>query len=460
MLIHNIKKFSLLCLAFITFQAWLSAQPKGPDTNKKGNAAPAASNAGAKVTGDPVKGQKLFEGNACVGCHGIDKAGTGPALRGVVGRHSSVQWVVKWVQNWKKLVATGDAEAIATSKLMATEMSLYDGLSDADVMDILAYIETAPKPVAKKAVASEAEKDNSALVYTLLAVVLILLSVYLILSKLKNNMRKTAIEKGSIDAEPLSANANLPWYKKVLPAKLQAMNPVVLTMFILSGGGLLLAGYGYKFGMEEIGVQKGYAPDQPIKFSHAKHAGELGLNCRYCHTGVEISKSATIPSTNTCMNCHKGIKVEKDEYGGETSPEIKKIYAALDYDDQKQGSEAFGKNARPVQWTRIHNLPDHAYFNHSQHVKVGKVECQECHGPIEKMDVVQQHSTLQMGWCIDCHRTRGVDVENNKYYEELHKNVKADIAKKGNKSEYRTADGKLKVTPAMNGGLECSKCHY
>jgi Cytochrome c7 and related cytochrome c len=216
----------------------------------------------------------------------------------------------------------------------------------------------------------------------------------------------------------------------------------------------------YWFGMTEIGVQKGYAPVQPIAYSHKLHAGDLKIDCKYCHSTAEYSKQASIPSLNTCMNCHKGVQKASTAEGDEISVEIKKIYAALDYNPEKNGAEAFGPNPRPIRWTRIHNLPDHAYFNHSQHVKVGKLACQTCHGPVEKMEVVQQWSTLQMGWCINCHLNTGMDVEANNYYKALHQKASADIKANGDKSKYFRADGKVKVTPSMNGGLECSKCHY
>lgn len=207
---------------------------------------------------------------------------------------------------------------------------------------------------------------------------------------------------------------------------------------------LFLGAFGYKFGMEEVGVQQGYAPTQPINFSHKIHAGQYEMDCKYCHSTVEKSKSASIPSLNTCMNCHKYVKAA-EKYNGKTSPEIQKIYNAIGFDgDNMEYIE--GYEQKPIEWIRIHNLPDLAYFNHSQHVVVGKVECQTCHGPIEEMEKVYQYSNLQMGWCIDCHRERGIDSENNDYYEEAHKNM--------------LAEGKDYITVADNGGLECSKCHY
>jgi hypothetical protein len=178
-------------------------------------------------------------------------------------------------------------------------------------------------------------------------------------------------------------------------------------------------------GMYGVGVQQGYAPKQPIAFSHKLHAGQYKVDCNYCHTGVNRGKSATIPSANICMNCHGVIKKE--------SPEIQKIYTAIE------------KN-QPIEWVRIHNLPDLAYFNHAQHVNVGGVQCQQCHGEIQTMEVVEQRSSLTMGWCIDCHRKTDVNTKGNAYYDKL-----TELHAKKSKEPLKVAD---------IGGLECSKCHY
>ena len=149
------------------------------------------------------------------------------------------------------------------------------------------------------------------------------------------------------------------------------------------------------------------------------------IDCNYCHTGVRKSKNANIPSTNICMNCHSQIKTD--------SPKLQVLRDAV-------------KNNTPIEWVRVHNLPDLAYFNHSQHVKVGGLECQTCHGPIEKMEVVQQYSPLTMGWCINCHRQTVVKSEGNAYYDKL-----VDLHKHNGQKEMKVKD---------NGGLECAKCHY
>lgn len=126
----------------------------------------------------------------------------------------------------------------------------------------------------------------------------------------------------------------------------------------------------------------GYRPQQPVPFSHKLHAGDLGMDCRYCHSSVERSPEANVPSTNTCMNCHKMIL-----------PESEKLLPVR---------ESFA-SGRPIQWVRVHKVPDFAYFNHSAHLMAG-VGCASCHGNIAQMEVVQQSKPLSMSWCLDCHR--------------------------------------------------------
>jgi hypothetical protein len=181
-----------------------------------------------------------------------------------------------------------------------------------------------------------------------------------------------------------------------------------------------------------VGRSQNYEPDQPIKFSHAVHAGQNKINCLYCHSSAEYSKTAGIPSANVCLNCH--TLVREGTRSGRF--EINKIHNAID----KQ---------IPIQWVKIHNLPDHVFFSHAQHVSVGKISCQKCHGPVEQMDRMKQVNDLSMGWCINCHRTTEVQFMNNAFYdkyEKLHKDLK---------------DGRIdKVTAEKIGGTECMKCHY
>ncbi|WP_421805471.1 cytochrome c3 family protein, partial [Flagellimonas sp.] len=221
---------------------------------------------------------------------------------------------------------------------------------------------------------------------------------------------------------------------------------------------LLLASAYFAYGwMMQVGVDQGYAPVQPIHYSHKIHAGDNKIECKYCHSSARVSKHSGIPSLNVCMNCHKSIyeytgnpegPSAEDLANGYTNEfytgEIKKLYKAVGWDEENQ---SYTGETQPVEWVRIHNLPDFAYFNHSQHVSVAGIECQTCHGPVEEMEIMYQHAPLTMGWCINCHRETNVKVEGNEYYEAIHE----ELSKKYGVEE---------LTAAMMGGLECGKCHY
>ena len=206
--------------------------------------------------------------------------------------------------------------------------------------------------------------------------------------------------------------------------------------------------YGY---LMQVGVDQGYMPVQPIHYSHKIHAGANQIECKYCHSSARVSKHSGIPSLNVCMNCHKNIAEyngEEDLENGYTkefyTKEIKKLYAAVGWDEENQ---QYTGETEPVKWVRIHNLPDFVYFNHAQHVQVGQIECQTCHGPVEEMEIMYQYSPLTMGWCINCHRETNVKVKDNEYYTKIHE----ALSKKY---------GVEKLTAAQMGGLECGKCHY
>lgn len=410
----------------------------------------------AKLSPEATEGEKLFKAN-CVSCHAMDLKVIGPALQGVHTRRSE-EWLLKWIKNNEKLRASGDKDAIAIfNEYNKIAMNSFDNLSDDQVKSMISYFKewTPPaKPTGGDSPTAQTENFYSnTTYYILIFLIVILLVVLLILRRTKNSLKESLkqIEGETADhSEPTESAKKMAELKK-------RINPTILKLaigtFILGG----LATYGYYFGVTEVAVQQGYAPEQPIKYSHKLHAGDLQIDCKYCHSTAEKSKQASVPSLNTCMNCHKGVQL-RDRYNGEISPEIKKIYAAMDYnaDDQK-----YGDNPRPIRWIRIHNLPDHAFFNHSMHVKGADITCQTCHGPIQTMEVVEQFSTLQMGWCINCHRERKIDVENNPYYEKLHAKIKEEKANKSSSySKYFTKDGKIDITAAQNGALECSKCHY
>lgn len=398
---------------------------------------------------DVAEGEKLFNAN-CTSCHALNEKVVGPALSGVDKRHSEA-WLIKWIKNSQSLVKAGDAEALKIyNEYNQSVMTSFETLSDAQVKSILEYIKTPPAaPEAAAADATGAAKAASqegfytaTTMWALVIMAIVLLVIVYVLYRIKNTVQGIYYQKFP-EAAALEAEHAVD-VRTTLKYKLFKKHPVVGTIVVILAFTIVLGIYGFNYGVTEVGVQQGYAPTQPINYSHELHAGKYKINCLYCHNGADKSKQATIPSASTCMNCHMHVTASKN-YDGQVSPEIAKIYDAVGWDAEKKAYIPDYKQ-KPIKWVRIHNLPDLAYFNHSQHVKVGKVECQACHGPVETMKVVYQQSSLQMGWCINCHREAKVDAENNDYYEKLHSKLKAE--------------GKSYATVANVGGLECGKCHY
>lgn len=402
------------------------------------------------------EGKTLFEQN-CQACHLINEDATGPALKGIETRRP-MDWIIKWVKNSQGLIKSGDAYANELSKKWGgAVMPPFGSLKDDQIKAIVEYVKVEAKKGPEKkddgkgkeaaagAANGEENKDKGGdSFYTittliiLLAMAIILLLVTMVLGRVNHSLKRQLAAKdpeGYGDTAALEGRS--PFWRWV-----DGWNKTVATIAFMMVFGFVMAIYGFDYANKEVGVQKGYAPIQPINFSHKIHAGDHKINCQYCHSTVEKSKQASIPGVNTCMNCHLAIQA-KDKYNGQLSPEIAKIYKAAGYNTE---TRSYDLPQKPIRWVRIHNLPDLAYFNHAQHVKVGKVACQKCHGEIQNMSVVYQRNSLQMGWCVNCHRESNVDVANNAYYLKLHEDMK-----KNKKSDIKVAE---------NGGLECSKCHY
>jgi len=393
--------------------------------------------------GDPAAGKTIFM-SKCAACHQVLKDGTGPALAGLEDRHTWADHneLLKWIQNPAGYMAS-DPYTKALHDKFGSMMTGFGDFTLKDVGDVVAYINSAAKPVAKTDVTVEPEKtSNNALIFGIIS--LILAVVALILMQVNSNLKKM-----SDDVEGIVRPDPVPFYKNKVYI---AMASIV---FFVIGGYLVAKG------AIGLGHQKNYQPAQPIYYSHKVHAGINQINCLYCHGGAWESKHATIPSVNICMNCHKAIgdytKGPKlyDENGNEINgtAEIAKLYKAAGF-DPKNPNKWDPAAAKPIEWIKIHNLPDHVYFNHSQHVRTGKVQCQSCHGEVTAMDEVKQVAELSMGWCINCHRETKVnfnysDSTGNKFYsiyEKFHNDIKS---------------GKMdSVTVKDIGGLECQKCHY
>lgn len=186
------------------------------------------------------------------------------------------------------------------------------------------------------------------------------------------------------------------------------MNNRIVTLFLVIGVAFSGVALIPKLSSYRLpGNQQGYEPDQPIAFSHRLHAGELQISCVYCHAGAEKGRHAGIPATSVCMNCHKTVTASfgtMRDNPKAISEELQKLFVLYGLDDNRNRDL---KKAKPIPWVRVHNLPDHASFDHRVHVHAG-VACQKCHGPIETMERVRQVETLSMGWCVNCHRDANV----------------------------------------------------
>lgn len=391
---------------------------------------------------DAAAGKALFSAN-CASCHNPLKDATGPALQGVDKTVPSKEWLYKWVRNSAALIASGDKYANEVyNKWNKTAMTAFPNLKDEDIDNIFAYVNSVQPPGATPGggAAAPVEKDNTWL-YTIITLVLAVL--IFILTRVNKTLNRVANDKQGLPS------------KKETPLFRSKVTIAITGIVLLS-----LAGYWIVNGSVNMGRQQNYMPKQPIFYSHKVHAGINQINCLYCHAGAEKSRQAMIPSTNVCMNCHKQINeytgteklitYEGKEVNG--TEEIQKLYSAAGWDPVKKDYKRDANGnimTTPVEWVKIHNLPDHVYFNHSQHVAVGKVQCQTCHGAIQEMDEVYQASDLSMGWCVNCHRQTTVQFKENDYYsifQKYHDEIKAG-----------KRDG---VTEAELGGAECQKCHY
>ncbi len=388
-------------------------------------------------------GKALFQAN-CASCHNPIKQVTGPALKGVTARVPDQKLLHAWIRNNAQVLASGNKYFTDLyAQYNKTPMNLFPTLTDAEIDAILKYIETYPEPGTSKpggpTEVPKGDESDSTLLYGILT--LILAVIMLILLQVNSNLKKLSDDKSGIPShEPI------PFYRNKVYITL-----IVLVLFVAGGYYVVQGAIG-------LGRQKNYQPEQPIYYSHKVHAGTNQISCLYCHGGAWESKNAGVPSLNVCMNCHAAI----NEYKGEAlhredgkevdgTAEIQKLYSYTGY-DPKAGK--YTEPGKQIEWVKIHNLPDHVYFNHSQHIRAGKVQCQTCHGSITQMNEVKQFAELSMGWCINCHRSTKVNFPDsagngNKFYS---------IYEKFN---HNLATGKMdSVTVENIGGTECQKCHY
>ena len=436
---HNsISRIFCSLALMLAFSLTSFAQDAAPEVA----AEPVATEASA-TGGDAAAGKALFNSN-CAACHKLDAKSTGPALRGMANKYESA-WLQKWIKDSQGLIKSGDALAIKVyeendKKLMTS----FPQLSVADINNIIAYTSeekpSAPAAVAGASVSGGATDDSGASNTLILgALVLVMLMLVVMLVLVNKVLSKIALANG---IEVAAKEPTMPIWKAF--AKNQFL-VLVSSIFMLLAGAYFMYGF-----FMQVGVDQNYTPIQPIHFSHRIHAGSNGVDCKFCHSSARVSKHAGIPSLNVCMNCHINISAVSDTTATEEyskafyDGEIQKLYDAVGWDAAEQ---KYTGKSQPVKWVRIHNLPDFAYFNHSQHVTVAGIECQTCHGPVQSYELQKQFAPLTMGWCIDCHRQTDVKMEGNEYYAKIHE----ELSKKY---------GVEKLTAAQMGGLECGKCHY
>lgn len=397
-------------------------------------------------------GEALFKAN-CSNCHKPDADYTGPALKGWSDRVPNKEWIYKWVANPAQMIASDAYAKQLFEKWKPTVMTAFANLKKDEVDAIMKYVDDYTPPAATAqtggAAGAGAESEDNSMLFGILTLILAL--VAFILLQVNSNLRKLTDDKEGVNrGEPV------PFYRNKTYLMLG-----VLVLFMIGG-------YNTVSSAIELGRMKDYQPEQPIYYSHKVHAGTNQISCLYCHGSAQDGKHSGIPSVNVCMNCHMAIKEYKGDpivlEDGKTldaNAEIQKLYTYAGWNpDTKQYNPDNNKDGVPdgasaIPWVKIHNLPDHVYFNHSQHVKVGKQQCQTCHGNIQEMPEVKQFSDLSMGWCINCHRESKVDFynketkEGNKFYS-IYEKFHTDIKNKKLDS----------VTVEKIGGTECQKCHY
>ena len=411
-----------------------------------------------------AQGEGLFKAK-CASCHQPHKDGTGPKLfqaRTKWADAGAKEEIYKWVNNWESAAATNPyAASVAAST--PNKMTSDPTLSKEQIDQIFDWVDAQPDPATMTegtptdggpaGSATTTEESSNGWVWMLLGIIFV--TIIMAVGGVRRQLKSVTgenLREGSTYTEEFRSWA---WkYRKYVGFG-------GLVIFI----GLCVTGI---LSLGTIGVVEEYQPSQPIAFPHDVHTGTNKIDCKYCHNTVTESRTASIPSVNVCMNCHKQIN-------GRTAAQqeqIAKIYEAAGWD----GKQYTGKT-KEIIWNKVHVLPDHVYFNHSQHVVVGGVDCKQCHGDMTKMNgtaMVQPVSelnkiegnialtrpTLTMGWCIECHgekeiSTGTIDTKNDGYYNEIHKRLLNN-----DKALYGKYLDDGKVTVKELGGWECAKCHY
>ncbi len=429
--------------------------------------------------GDYDAGETLFN-NICASCHSVKEGNVvaAPSLFGVSERWDGKDELIElWIQNPQKAFASGDPYIIGMVNQSLPKFGWMQGQSvnAEEIKHIFTYvseykgIDETPVDDKWKGIydptVKEAEASNPVFWFLILAVVLAIIAV-------AASGAGRAIDSSILEKETGTGLPHLSYGTRV--KNWMWNNKVVVSLLSLFVIGFFLT-KSYIMAMD-INVMQDYEPDQPIAFNHKLHAGKNGINCQYCHNSAAKSKHAGLPEPMLCMNCHKGVK---EGHNDEMTAEIQKIYDYVGF-DPATASYIDDYEQKPITWNKVHNLPDHVYFNHSQHVNVAGLECQNCHGPVDTEYMLGKVATsaeimklaesdpniislekdvLTMGWCIECHSKAGVSVMNseNGYYQEIHDRLlESDLGKRDLKKYLEDNT----ITVKELGGWECSKCHY
>lgn len=392
-------------------------------------------------------GKALFK-SKCSSCHSLNgKPGTGPSLLGALDRIPGGDWKYNWVHNPIGMIKAGDPY-IATlhPSPFPSTMTPFPELSNEEIDAILAYATKGgdappPPPTGDTTAGTDGTTEDSNPWFLIAVIFGVLLILITTLRYTKIHLQNAVREKEGLPEEPVRPfmEASRLWVNN--NKKLVALIGVLFFGWLVVKGWYAAKAVGVYAEEVKPGVWEGYHPSQPINFSHKIHAGDNAIQCQYCHSTVEKSKTASIPSAITCMNCHKAITETANPGSKE---EIQKIYDATGWNPELG---AYTRTPQPLRWNKVHALPDHVFFSHQQHVVVGQVPCETCHGDVKKMTTVEQQRPLTMGWCVDCHRTTPLKMEGNGYYTELHEKMK---------EKYKGQP----ITVAMAGGIECGRCHY
>ncbi|MBP6090308.1 MAG: c-type cytochrome [Crocinitomicaceae bacterium] len=422
-----------------------------------------------------AQGDGLFKAK-CASCHQPHKNGTGPKLFQVRQKWADGGAkdgsIYQWVNNWQT-AAANDPYAQTVSAWSPTAMQAFPELKKEDVDAILDWVDSQPEPgadakdgaagdaAATDSMATEEEESSNGWVWILMGVVFA--TIIMAVSGVRRQLKIASAEDAGEDTHEgktyMEEFKTWAWkYRKYVGmVSLVIVIGAIVTLFL---------------SLYSIGVVEEYQPSQPIAFPHAIHTGTNGIDCKYCHNSVTKSKSAGLPTVNVCMNCHKQVNGRTPAQ----QEQIAKIYEAAGWNPE--GAGKYTGKVKPIIWNKVHVLPDHVYFNHSQHVVVGGVDCKQCHGDMTKQveavkvqtvaelnkiegNIPLTKPTLTMGWCIECHGEKEIstgsiaDTKKDGYYQEIHRRLLNNDKKLYSKY---LKDGK--VTVSELGGWECAKCHY